>query len=212
MTSECLHPSVRSHAIAADKFGTLATKCFHLRSGTQFAHGFHFSMRFLHFCTQFFHSVDEKRRGQLIGVILRQNCSPSALGARKGAVGPCSEGQLSDALLAVVVEAREDLGIAEVLLTNGTGDLLLQLLQPFLHGIRSFRHHKRTTVCSFFWRSEDEPPIDQLLPLSSSAHVQMNNGTIISRENLVVPIGGLPIINRYSQIHIPHVITDKNNY
>ena len=121
---EGLHLSMRSHAIVADKLGTLAAKRFHLRSRTQFANSFHFSLRFLHFCTQFFHSVDEKRRGQLIGVILRQNSSPSALRARKGAVGPCSEGQLSDALLAVVVEAREDLGVAEVLLTNGAGDLI----------------------------------------------------------------------------------------
>ena len=47
---------------------------------------------------------------------------------------------MSDALLAVVVEAREDLGVAEVFLTNRAGDLLLKLFHPLLHGIRGFRH------------------------------------------------------------------------
>ena len=68
---------------------------------------------------ELFHSIDEKRRWQLIGVVLRQKGSPPAFGARKGAVGSGSEGQLSDALFAVVVEAGEDLGLAEVVLTNG---------------------------------------------------------------------------------------------
>ena len=50
--------------------------------------------------------------------------------------------QLSDALLAVAVETRKDLGIAEVLLTKRAGDFLLQLFQFLLHGIwaRGFRH------------------------------------------------------------------------
>ena len=89
-----------------------------------------------------------KNAVKLIGVILRQNHSPSALGTRKGVVGPCSEGQLSDTLLAIVVEVREDLGVMEVFMTNGAGYLLLQLLQPFLHGIWSFCHRN----CIFFPR------------------------------------------------------------
>jgi len=89
---------------------------------------------------ELFHSINEKRRGQLIGVILRQNGSPPALGAREGAVRPGSEGQLSDALFAVVVEAGEDLGLAEVILTNGAGDLLLQLFQSLLYCVWSFSH------------------------------------------------------------------------
>ena len=52
---------------------------------------------------------------------------------------------MSDALLAVVVETREDLGVREVFLTNRAGDLLIQLLQSLLHGIRGFRHRN----CSF---------------------------------------------------------------
>ena len=116
-------------------------KRFGFRSRTHFTNSFHLSLRFFHFRVELLHPVDEKRRGQLIGVILRQKGFPPALGARKGAVGPGSEGQLSDALLAVVVEAREDLGFAEVLLTNGASDLLLQLFQPLLYHVRSFRHH-----------------------------------------------------------------------
>ena len=68
---------------------------------------------------ELFHSVNKKRCGQLTGVISGQNGSPPALGACKGTVGSGSEGQLSDALLAVIVEAGEDLGLAEVVLTNG---------------------------------------------------------------------------------------------
>ena len=140
VTSEYLHLSVRSHAFAADELSALAAERFGLRSRTHFANGFHVSVRFRHLRTEFFHSVDEKRRGQLIGVILMQNSFPSALGTRKGAVGPCLTDQLSDALLAVVVEAREDLGVAEALLTNRAGDLLLQLLQTILQNVRGFRH------------------------------------------------------------------------
>jgi len=76
----------------------------------------------------------------LIGVILRQNGSPPALRTREGLVGPGSEGQLSDALFAVVVEAGEDLGLAEVILTNGAGDLLLQLFHSLLYRVWSFSH------------------------------------------------------------------------
>ena len=68
-----------------------------------------------------------ERRWQLIRVILRQKCSPAALGARKGVVGPCLQRQFSNALLAIVVEAREDLRVVEVFVTNRAGDLLLQL-------------------------------------------------------------------------------------
>ena len=42
-----------------------------------------------HFGVELFHLVDEKRCGQLIKVILWQNGSPPALGARDGAVGHC---------------------------------------------------------------------------------------------------------------------------
>ena len=59
---------------------------------------------------------------------------------------------MSDALLAVVVEAREDLGVAEMFLTNGAGDLLIQLFQSLLHGIRSFRHRN----CSLLRKTETE--------------------------------------------------------
>ena len=125
---------------SATEVGTLTTKCFSLRSRTHFAKSLRLSLRFLHVCVEFFHSVDEKRRGQLIRVILMQNNFPPALGTHKGTVGPCSTGQLLDALLAVVVEAREDLGFAEVLLTNRAGNLLLQLFQTLLQCVRGFRH------------------------------------------------------------------------
>ena len=125
MTGEHLHIFVRSHAIVANKLSTLATESFGLRSRTHFANGFHFSMCFYHFRTQLLHSVDEKCSGQLIGVVLRQNRSSSAFWADKGTIGPCLYGQLSDALLAIVVEAREEFGVAEVFVTNRAGDLLL---------------------------------------------------------------------------------------
>ena len=121
-----LHLSVRSHTIAADKLGTLAAKRFCFRSRTHFANSFHFSLRFLHVGVELFHTIDKKSRGQLIGVVLRQKGPHPALGACEGAVGPCSEGQLSDALRAVVVEAGKDLGLTEVILTIGASDLIFQ--------------------------------------------------------------------------------------
>ena len=49
---------------------------------------------------------------------------------------------MSDTLFAVVVEAGEDFGLAEVVLTNRAGDLL-QLFQPLLYDIQSFSHHTK---------------------------------------------------------------------
>ena len=116
VASEYLHLSVRSHTIVADELGTLAAKRFCFCSRTHFANSFHFSLRFLHFGVELFHTIDKKCRGQLIGVVLGQKGPHPALGACEGAVGPGSEGQLSDALLAVVVEAWKDLGLTEVIL------------------------------------------------------------------------------------------------
>ncbi len=56
---------------------------------------------------------------------LREGGVLTTLGAGEWLVSAFPQGQSIDALLAVVVAAREDLGICVMLLTDGTRDLLL---------------------------------------------------------------------------------------
>ena len=51
-----------------------------------------------------------------------------------------------DALFAVVVAAREDLGLCIMVMTDGTRDLLLQLLHTFLYN--SFSHDINLNLCT----------------------------------------------------------------
>ena len=98
--------------------------------------------------------------------------------------------ELSDALLAVVVEAREDLGVTKVFLTNGAGDLLFKLLQTLLHGIRSFCHRyyslrKRNTAMKR--QKGVGKASDQLRPHSCSAHVQNIPTSLVPRSPERIP-------------------------
>ena len=56
---------------------------------------------------------------------LRQGGVLTALGAGEWLVSAFPQGQSVDALFAVVVAAREDLGLCVMLVTDGTRDLLL---------------------------------------------------------------------------------------
>ncbi len=57
----------------------------------------------------------------------------TTFGAGEWLVSACPQGQSMDALFAEVVAAREDLGLIIMLVTDGTRDLLLQLLHTFLY-------------------------------------------------------------------------------
>ncbi len=81
----------------------------------------------------FIHVVDEEGCLEVFHPTLREGGVCTTFWAREGLSGAFPLGKAKDALLAVVVTAREHLGLSVVLTTNGTGDLLLQILQSFLH-------------------------------------------------------------------------------
>ena len=63
----------------------------------------------------------------------------NTLGKRNGLLMPVLRASFEDALLAVVVKAREDLWLCVVLLTDRTSDILLKILQGLLPFI-TFSH------------------------------------------------------------------------
>ena len=81
----------------------------------------------------FFHSIDEESSWEVVHAPLREGGVLTTLGAGEWLVNACPQGQSMDALFAVVVAAREDLGLCIMVMTDGTRDLLLQLLHTFLY-------------------------------------------------------------------------------
>jgi hypothetical protein len=71
---------------------------------------------------------------------LREGGVFATLWAGEGLVDACPQGKAVDALLAVVVTAREHLWLCVVLMTDGTRDLLLQLLHTFLNIVFALGH------------------------------------------------------------------------
>ena len=112
---------MRFGALTTDERGTLAAKGLGFSARTHFADGFLLAFRFLHFTVQVDHSVDEERRGQLSGVVLRERGLFPALGAGHGL--PDSRGQPLETLGAVVVEARQDLGLSVASEADRASDL-----------------------------------------------------------------------------------------
>ena len=87
---------------------------------------------------------DKESCFEFIYTTLRESGFRATFRARKWLASSCL-GQFEDALLAVVVEARECLWLCVVLLADATCDLPLQLLQTlFLHGI-AFSHDEIVT-------------------------------------------------------------------
>ena len=64
----------------------------------------------------------------------------ATLWAGEGLVHACPQGEVVDALLAVVMTAREHLWLCVVLMTDGTGDLFLQIFDTFFHHVFVFSH------------------------------------------------------------------------
>lgn len=71
---------------------------------------------------------------------LREGGIFATLWAGERLVDACHEGKAVDALLAVVVTAREHLRLCVVLMTDGTCDLFLQLQYTFLDVIFALGH------------------------------------------------------------------------
>ena len=61
----------------------------------------------------------------------------AAFGTRKGSF---ASGELSDTLLAVVVQTGQDLGVLEVAMANGARYFFSEFLQTFLDWIWTLRH------------------------------------------------------------------------
>ena len=74
---------------------------------------------------QFFHAIDEESCLEVVHTPLREGGVSTTLGTRELLVEASSQGQPVDALLAIVMETRQDLGVSVVILTHGTSDLLL---------------------------------------------------------------------------------------
>ena len=74
------------------------------------------------------HTVDDKCRFEVVNAPLREGGVCTTLRAGEGLVNTCLQGKCVDALLAVIVEAREYLGFSVVLMANSTRDLFLQFL------------------------------------------------------------------------------------
>ena len=74
---------------------------------------------------QLFHAIDEESCLEVVHTSLREGGVSTTLGAREWFVEASSQGKPVDALFAVVMETRQDLGISVVILTHGTSDLLL---------------------------------------------------------------------------------------
>ena len=160
---------MRFDTLRANERGTLATKGLGFPARTQLANGFLLALSFLHFTEQVDHSVDEERRWQLSGVVLRELGLFPALGAGHGLAD--SRGKPLETLGAVVVEARQDLGLSVVPEADGARDLFFQLFKcfrevgSFSHGDREDWQRRRTVKVR-------EKNSARTTPYYSTAHAQ----------------------------------------
>ncbi len=109
-------------ALCTDELCTLSTEGFGLASRTLLTLGLYLTF---HLGIHLFHSVDKESCWEVVHTPLREGGVLTTLGAGEWLVSACPQGQSVDALFAVVVAAREDLGLCVMLVTDGTGDLLL---------------------------------------------------------------------------------------
>ena len=128
MSSEHFHPMMLLDTFCTDELCTLSTEGFGLASRTLLTFGLYLTMSSLHLGVHLFHSVDKESCWEVVHTPLREGGVLTTLGAGEWLVSAFPQGQSVDALFAVVVAAREDLGLCVVLVADGTRDLLLQLL------------------------------------------------------------------------------------
>ncbi len=113
------------YTFCTDELCTLSTEGFGLASRTLLTLGLHLAMSSLHLRMHLFHSVYKESCWEVVHSPLREGGVLTTLGAGEWLVSAIPQGQSMDALFAVVVAAREDLGIDVMLVTDGTRDLLL---------------------------------------------------------------------------------------
>ncbi len=111
-----------------NELGTLSTEGFGLASRTSFTLGLYLTMSSFHFGVHLFHSVDKESCWEVVHTPSREGGVLTTLGAGEWLVSACPQCQSVDTLFAVVVAAREDFGLCVMLVTDGTGDLFLELL------------------------------------------------------------------------------------
>ncbi len=116
---------VYCHTLCTDELDTLSTECFGLASRTSLTLGLYLTVSSLHFGVHLFHSVDKESCWEVVHAPLREGGVLTTLRAGEWLVNAFPQGQSVDALFAVVVAAREDLGLCVMLMTDGTRDLLL---------------------------------------------------------------------------------------
>ncbi len=116
------------YTFCTDELCTLSTEGFGLPSRTLLTLGLYLTMSSLHLGVHLFHSVDKESCWEVVHTPLREGGVLTTLGAGEWLASAFPQGQSVDALFAVVVAAREDLGLCVMLVTDGTRNLLLYLL------------------------------------------------------------------------------------
>ena len=127
------HYLVLFDTLGTDEHGTLATESFGLVFQAILTLGLHLAVSSLHIGVHCLHAVDEESRREVVHTPLREGGVFATLRAGEGLVYACLQSQAVDALLAVLVTAREHLGISVVVMADGTGDLFLQVLHTLLN-------------------------------------------------------------------------------
>ncbi len=125
VTSKWFHPMMLFDALCTDELCTLSTEGFSLASRTLLTLGLYLTMSSFHLGVHLFHLVDKESCWEVVHTPLREGGVLTTLGAGEWLVSACPQCQSVDTLFAVVVAAREDLGLCVMLVTDGTGDLLL---------------------------------------------------------------------------------------
>ena len=141
VTSKHLQYLVLFDTLGTDEHGALHTESFGLVSRAHLTLGLHLAVSSLHVGVHCFHAVDEERCREVVHTPLGEGGGFATLWAGEGVAEASSLGKVKDTLLAVVVTAREHLGVSVVLEADGARDLLLQLPHTFLHRVLSTLSH-----------------------------------------------------------------------
>ena len=94
------------------------------------------------------HAVHKESRRQLVQPPSREADVPATLRTGEGLAQATPQGQLVQTLLAVVVAARQHLGLLVVLVTDGASDLLFQdvLSDTFSHGRNQLERENKGVI------------------------------------------------------------------
>ena len=161
------------YTFPSDKHGTLATECFSSvsRVCALLTLHLHLAMNSLQSRNLRFEAVDEESCFEFFHTTFREGGLLATLWAREWLVGGYPEGQLEDALLAIVVKAREDLGVCVVLLAYSTSNLLFQLLQTLPLMYNTFSHDGyQQSIAIYYFQNKVSPLQDFKCKRCGTAH------------------------------------------